>query len=65
MMMYGRLGDSPPPAPLPNRLLSIYSRTAFPHPLFGMEDETSTGKYITDVAKITGITPAMFTFNGM
>ena len=47
---------SPPPV---SRLLSIQSRTAWPQPELGSDEDTSTGKYITLVAKMTGMTPAM------
>ncbi len=63
--MYPRLGENPPWLPVVSRFWSIHSRTVWPHPLDGSDEEMSTGKYITDVAKMTGMTPAMLTFSGM
>ena len=40
-------------------------RTIDPKPLAGIDEATSAGKYSTLVAKMTGITPAVFTFSGM
>ncbi len=47
------------------RLRSIQSRTVAPHPVEGIADDASTGKYMMLVAKMTGMTPAMLTLSGM
>ncbi len=62
--MYHRLGENPPPLE-DSRLVSIQFRTVAPHPSGGRTEAMRAGKYMIDVAKITGMTPAMFTFNGM
>ena len=36
-----------------------------PQPVDGSADAMSAGKYIIDVAKMTGMTPAMLTLRGM
>ncbi len=63
--MYGRLGAKPPLLPVDSMLVSIQLRTVAPQPLDGSDEDTSTGKYMIEVAKITGMTPAMLTFSGM